>query len=61
LPWGAQIKNAIQRLSTKAGRRAALALLPAAAIVDQMFGTLVAEARGDWDHAAFIALIEYWS
>jgi 3-hydroxyisobutyrate dehydrogenase-like beta-hydroxyacid dehydrogenase len=48
-------------LSTKAGRRAALALLPAAAIVDQMFGTLVAEARGDWDHAALIALIEYWS
>ncbi|MGH3145831.1 MAG: 2-hydroxy-3-oxopropionate reductase [Rubrobacter sp.] len=32
--------------------------LPATAIVDQMFGALVARGKGGWDHLALITLIE---
>lgn len=32
--------------------------LPATAIVDQMFGALVARGRGGWDHSALLTLIE---
>jgi 2-hydroxy-3-oxopropionate reductase len=34
------------------------AALPATALVDQMFGALVAKGRGGWDHSALITLIE---
>jgi 2-hydroxy-3-oxopropionate reductase len=34
------------------------AALPVTALVDQMFGTLVAKGRGGWDHSALITLIE---
>ncbi len=37
------------------------AVLPATAVVDQMFGALMAKGRGDWDHSALITLIEEWS
>ena len=32
--------------------------LPATALVDQMFASLIAKGRGDWDHAALITLLE---
>ncbi len=32
--------------------------LPAAAVVDQMFGVLSAKGRGGWDHSALLTLIE---
>ena len=34
---------------------------PATAIVDQMFGALIAKGRGGWDHSALVTLIEGWS
>ena len=34
------------------------ATLPATAMVDQMFGSLVAKGRGDWDHSALITLLQ---
>jgi 2-hydroxy-3-oxopropionate reductase len=37
------------------------AVLPATAMVDQMFGALVAKGRGGWDHSALVTLIEEWS
>jgi 2-hydroxy-3-oxopropionate reductase len=37
------------------------AALPVTALVDQMFGGLVAKGRGGWDHSALITLIEEWS
>jgi 2-hydroxy-3-oxopropionate reductase len=37
------------------------AVLPATAVVDQMFGALMAKGRNDWDHSALITLIEEWS
>jgi len=37
------------------------AVLPATAVVDQMFGALVAKGRGGWDHSALLTLIEEWS
>jgi len=37
------------------------AALPVTALVDQMFGALVAKGRGGWDHSALITLIEEWS
>ena len=35
--------------------------LPVTAIVDQMFGALIAKGRGGWDHSALVTLIEEWS
>ncbi len=35
--------------------------LPVTAIVDQMFGALVAQGRGGWDHSALVTLVEDWS
>jgi 2-hydroxy-3-oxopropionate reductase len=35
--------------------------LPATAVVDQMFGALVARGRGGWDHSALVTLVEDWS
>ncbi len=37
------------------------AALPATAVVDQMFGALLAKGRGGWDHSALVTLIEEWS
>jgi 2-hydroxy-3-oxopropionate reductase len=37
------------------------AALPATALVDQMFGALVAQGRGGWDHSALVTLVEDWS
>ena len=34
--------------------------LPLTALMDQMFGALMAKGRGDWDHSALITLIEDW-
>ncbi len=34
------------------------AVLPVTALVDQMFGALVARGRGGWDHSALLTLIE---
>ena len=34
---------------------------PATAIVDQMFGALIAKGRGGWDHSALVTLVEEWS
>ena len=47
-------------IALAAGREYGVAL-PAAAIVDQMFGALKARGRGAWDHSALITLIEDWS
>jgi len=37
------------------------AALPITAVVDQMFGALVAKGRGGWDHSALVTLLEEWS
>ncbi len=35
--------------------------LPLTAVMDQMFGALIAKGRGGWDHSALITLIEDWA
>ena len=47
-------------IALAAGREHEVAL-PVTALVDQMFGALVAKGRGGWDHSALITLIEEWS
>jgi 2-hydroxy-3-oxopropionate reductase len=47
-------------ISLAAGREYGVAL-PVTALVDQLFGTLVAQGKGGWDHSALITLIEEWS
>ncbi len=47
-------------IALAAGREYGVAL-PAAAVVDEMFGALKARGRGGWDHSAIITLIEDWS
>jgi 2-hydroxy-3-oxopropionate reductase len=47
-------------IALAAGREYGVAL-PATAVVDQMFGTLVAGGRGGWDHSALVTLVEDWS
>jgi 2-hydroxy-3-oxopropionate reductase len=47
-------------IALAAGREYGVAL-PAAAMVDVMFGALKARGRGGWDHSALITLIEEWS
>ena len=37
------------------------AALPVTAVVDQLFGALIAKGRGGWDHSALITLVEEWS
>lgn len=44
-------------IALEAGRKYGVAL-PATAVVDQMFGALVAQGRGDWDYSALITLLE---
>ena len=47
-------------IALAAGREYRVAL-PVTALVDQLFGTLVAQGKGGWDHSALITLIEEWS
>ena len=47
-------------IALAAGREYGVAL-PVTALVDQLFGTLVAQGKGGWDHSALITLIEDWS
>jgi 2-hydroxy-3-oxopropionate reductase len=47
-------------IALAAGREYGVAL-PAAAMVDEMFGALKVRGRGTWDHSALITLIEEWS
>jgi 2-hydroxy-3-oxopropionate reductase len=47
-------------IALAAGRKYGVAL-PVTALVDQLFGTLVAQGKGGWDHSALITLIEEWS
>jgi 2-hydroxy-3-oxopropionate reductase len=47
-------------IALAAGREYGVAL-PVTALVDQLFGTLVAQGKGGWDHSALITLIEAWS
>jgi 2-hydroxy-3-oxopropionate reductase len=47
-------------IALAAGREYGVSL-PATAIVDQMFGVLVAQGRGGWDHSALVTLVEDWS
>ena len=35
--------------------------LPLTAVVDQMFGTLMAKGREGWDHSALLTLVEGWA
>ena len=44
-------------IALAAGREYGVAL-PVTALVDQLFGTLVAQGKGGWDHSALITLIE---
>ena len=48
------------RIALEAGREHGAAL-PATALVDQMFGALMATGRGGLDHSALIAIVEEWS
>jgi len=47
-------------ITLAAGREYGVAL-PVTALVDQLFGTLVAQGKGGWDHSSLITLIEEWS
>jgi 2-hydroxy-3-oxopropionate reductase len=44
-------------IALEAGREYGAAL-PITALVDQMFGALVAKGRGGWDHSALLTIIE---
>ena len=44
-------------IALAAGREYGVAL-PATAVVDQMFGALIARGRGGWDHSALVTLVE---
>jgi 2-hydroxy-3-oxopropionate reductase len=35
--------------------------LPVTAMVDQMFGSLIAKGKGEWDHSSLITLIQDWA
>lgn len=47
-------------IALEAGREYGVPL-PVTALVDQMFGALIAKDRGGWDHSALLTLIEEWS
>jgi 2-hydroxy-3-oxopropionate reductase len=47
-------------IALAAGREYGVAL-PVTAIVDQMFGALMAKGRGGWDHSSLLTLLEEWS
>ena len=44
-------------IALAAGREYGVSL-PVTAMVDQMFGSLIAKGRGEWDHSALITLIQ---
>ncbi len=44
-------------IALEAGREYGVSL-PVTALVDQMFGALVAKGRGGWDHSALLTLVE---
>lgn len=48
------------RLALLAGKEHGAAL-PVTAVVDQIFGALMAKGRGGWDHSALVTVIEEWS
>ncbi len=35
--------------------------LPVTALVEEMFGALLAKGRGGWDHSALLTLVEEWA
>jgi 2-hydroxy-3-oxopropionate reductase len=47
-------------IALEAGREYGVPL-PLTAVVDQMFGTLVAKGREGWDHSALLTLVEEWA
>jgi 2-hydroxy-3-oxopropionate reductase len=47
-------------IALEAGREYGVPL-PLTAMVDQMFGTLMAKGREGWDHSALLTLIEEWA
>lgn len=47
-------------IALAAGREHGVSL-PVTAVVDQMFGALVAQGYGGWDHSALVTLVEDWS
>ncbi len=47
-------------IALEAGREHGVPL-PVTAIVDGMFGALIAKGRSGWDHSALLTLIEEWS
>lgn len=47
-------------IALEAGREYGVPL-PLTAVVDQMFGTLIAKGREGWDHSALLTLIEEWA
>ena len=47
-------------IALAAGREYGVAL-PVTAVVDQMFGALMAKGMGGWDHSSLLTLLEEWS
>jgi 2-hydroxy-3-oxopropionate reductase len=47
-------------IALESGREYGVAL-PVTALVNEMFGALVAKGRSGWDHSALITLVEEWS
>lgn len=48
------------RIALEAGREHGVPL-PVTAIVEEMFGALIAKGRSDWDHSALVTLVEEWT
>lgn len=48
------------RIALEAGREYGVSL-PLTAMVEQMFGALMAKGRGGWDHSALLTLVEEWA
>jgi 2-hydroxy-3-oxopropionate reductase len=47
-------------IALEAGREHGVPL-PVTAIVEEMFGALMAKGRSDWDHSALVTLVEEWA
>jgi 2-hydroxy-3-oxopropionate reductase len=47
-------------IALEVGREHAVPL-PVTAMVEQMFGTLMARGLGGWDHSALITMLESWA
>lgn len=48
------------RIALEAGREHGVSL-PITAIVEEMFGALMAKGRSGWDHSALVTLVEEWA